>query len=325
MPLPKEQKNFSEKAKLDLQKRQATLLREGVPGVLKEAAKEMYNNPVINAAIGIAPGAGDVQAGLEAAASAREGDWKGTLLNGIGVLPGIPALGGIVKSFDKTADALRAAPRAQEFEEARKEGVRLLGLPESNTAMDRAKAMGYDVDVYHGTRDDIKQIDKSKVKSNFDQSFGFHTSTNPDEANIYADSVHNFWAGYDPKSQLAVPVESGANVMPLLIKADNPLNINATRTTASMKADEDRSEIIHRLVDAMSKGNSHDVVNIKAGVKSDFGGDNVVVMKPSNIRSRFAAFNPAKADSTDVLAGVGAGGLGLAAALRALQEEEQYQ
>lgn len=91
MPLPKEQ-YMPESSKLDMQKRQATLLREGGKGLFKEAAKEIYNNPAINTAISLTPGIGDAQAGLEAIASAREGDWTGAGLNALGVLPFVPAL-----------------------------------------------------------------------------------------------------------------------------------------------------------------------------------------------------------------------------------------
>lgn len=91
MPLPKDQR-MPESSKLDMQKRQATLLREGGPGLFKEAAKEIYNNPAINTAISLSPIVGDAQAGLEAIASAREGDWTGAGLNAVGLLPFVPAL-----------------------------------------------------------------------------------------------------------------------------------------------------------------------------------------------------------------------------------------
>lgn len=45
------------------------------------------------------------------------------------------------------------APQADALETARRNAVEMLGLPENNTAMDRARAMG-GVDVYHGTKQD---------------------------------------------------------------------------------------------------------------------------------------------------------------------------
>lgn len=109
MPLPKEQ-YMPESSKLDMQRRQATLLREGGKGLFKEAAKEMYDNPVVNTAISLTPGIGDAQAGLEAIASAREGDWAGAGLNALGVLPFVPALAGtFVGKGSRTWDAAQAA------------------------------------------------------------------------------------------------------------------------------------------------------------------------------------------------------------------------
>ena len=55
---------------------------------------------------------------------------------------------------------LKVAPRDSALEIARQNAVKMLGLPENNTAMDRAIAMGY-VPAYHGTTGDIKNFDKA--------------------------------------------------------------------------------------------------------------------------------------------------------------------
>jgi hypothetical protein len=55
----------------------------------------------------------------------------------------------IVKA-GKAAKATKPLPREAALETARKNAVEMLGLPESNTAMDRARAMGY-IDYLHGT------------------------------------------------------------------------------------------------------------------------------------------------------------------------------
>jgi len=55
--------------------------------------------------------------------------------------------------------------KAQEI--ASKNAETLLGLPKGNTAMDRAKAMGFNVEnpVYHGTSADIEKFDlRGKTK-----------------------------------------------------------------------------------------------------------------------------------------------------------------
>ena len=55
---------------------------------------------------------------------------------------------------------LKVAPRDDALEAARQNAVKMLGLPENNTAMDRAIAQGY-VPAYHGTTGDIRNFDKA--------------------------------------------------------------------------------------------------------------------------------------------------------------------
>lgn len=100
MPLPRNQ-YMPASAQADLAGRATDLKTGGLPELLRKAGKEMYDNPVVNTAISLTPGAGDLQSGLEALASAREGDWTGAALNGVGVLPFVPAL--------STVKALREA------------------------------------------------------------------------------------------------------------------------------------------------------------------------------------------------------------------------
>jgi hypothetical protein len=235
------------------------------------------------------------------------------------------------------AEALRnpAAPRAAEFEEARKEGVRLLGLPENNTAMDRARAMGFE-DAYHGTKKDITEFNPDAGTGARSET-GSWLTKDPELANTYANSV------------------GGGNVMPLMVRTKGFGEVDAggrnwnridpdTVVRHSNGTDSAVSEYMDKLYDDFSDTNTlaqisraekdkglhilevRDRGPHSHGVSDDVGlADNMVVFDPTAIRSRFAAFNPAKKDSTNILAGVGAGGLGLAAALRAAQEEEQYQ
>lgn len=79
-------------AKEDINNQLSVFEQGGLPGVLKEGAQKMYENPVVNTAISLAPGAGDLQSAFEALKSAREGDWTGAGLNAVGVLPFVPAL-----------------------------------------------------------------------------------------------------------------------------------------------------------------------------------------------------------------------------------------
>lgn len=93
-----EQQYLPASAKNDLKKRQDTLGKSGVPGVLSEAAKEMYDNPAVNSAIGFTPIVGDVQSGAEAIRALSQGNIGEGLLNAVGVLPFVPALGTTLKN-----------------------------------------------------------------------------------------------------------------------------------------------------------------------------------------------------------------------------------
>lgn len=82
-----------------------------------------------------------------------------------------------------------------------------LGLLSSNTAMDRAKALGYDTPVYHGTNQDIEAFNvEGKGKT---AGAGAFLTTNPITAETY------------------VSASGGGNILPLLLRKDNFLTANA--------------------------------------------------------------------------------------------------
>jgi len=83
-----------------------------------------------------------------------------------------------------------------------------LGLPANNTAMDRAKAMGYTTKGYTGAVEDIRiaDVNKSKGKSS---DTGIWFTDSPDRANTYAGSF------------------SGGNVTPALLNQGNTLTVEA--------------------------------------------------------------------------------------------------
>lgn len=90
----------------DLAGREKDIQRGKTVELLRRAGGEMYNNPIVNTAIGMAPVLGDIQAGVEAYRSAQAGDWGNAGLNAAGMLPFIPMLGktvwhGSPHTFDK--------------------------------------------------------------------------------------------------------------------------------------------------------------------------------------------------------------------------------
>ena len=86
-------RNLPETAREDLAGREQDIQRGKTVELLRRAGKEMYENPIVNTAIGLSPVLGDIQAGVEAYRSAQAGDWGNAGLNAVGMLPFIPMLG----------------------------------------------------------------------------------------------------------------------------------------------------------------------------------------------------------------------------------------
>ena len=99
--------NLPESARKDLAQRAQDVEREGVVGMLRKASGEMYNNPIVNTAIGFTPVLGDVQAAGETMAALNRGaPWQETAGYAAGMLPFVPMLGktvwhGSPHTFDK--------------------------------------------------------------------------------------------------------------------------------------------------------------------------------------------------------------------------------
>jgi hypothetical protein len=92
-------------------------------------------------------------------------------------------------------------------EQARINANKMLGLPENNTYLDRAKV--YNTPAYHGTRSDVKALDPSKAQFAREGS-GTWLSENPHIANTYAGKMDG-------------------NVMPLLVKTKKYGEIDALK------------------------------------------------------------------------------------------------
>lgn len=143
-------------------------------GLLGDVLKGAKRNPdnlktieSIKGLLGATPGVGDVIAADDAINYAKQGQYGMSALAGVGALPLIPSMVGMVgkgakiadPDFLKAANATKSKVKTQyelAHEIAQKNAALPaekggLGLPPNNTAMDRAKAMGFDTQVYHGT------------------------------------------------------------------------------------------------------------------------------------------------------------------------------
>ena len=99
---------------------------------------------------------GDVASGLLAAQDVSKGNYGSAALNSLGLLPFVPSMGASIKNVGKSAKTeFELAHDLAQQRAALPIAKGGLGLPASNTAMDRAKAMGFDTDVYHGTNQNI--------------------------------------------------------------------------------------------------------------------------------------------------------------------------
>lgn len=116
-------------AKEDLNNRLSVFEQGGLPELLKQGASEMYRNPIVNTAISLTPGAGDVQSGFDAYESAQKGNYPEAAANALGLIPGIPALGGVTT---KIGHALENA-YTQYYKRAHYD-ARSLGMSAENAA-----------------------------------------------------------------------------------------------------------------------------------------------------------------------------------------------
>ena len=151
--------------------------------------------------------------------------------------------------------------KAQEI--ASKNAETLLGLPKGNTAMDRAKAMGYNTPAYHGTNVQF---------SEFGPNSWF--TTEPKYASDYAYVLQ-------PSGTAEAP-----QVIPTL------LNLGKTKEAQMFTTTDD-------VMKALGKKNtdSFTLSNVGGGSSSHY-----VIKDPANVRSQFAAFDPARANEPDLLA-----------------------
>jgi len=166
-----------------------------------------------------------------------------------------------------------------------------LGLPANNTAMDRAKAMGYTTNAYHGTpyNDNISEFKKSEIGKNFGiDEEGFYFTSSPQRASNYA--------MYD---EIGYPTDSG-QVIKAKLNMNYPLNIKLNKSLNSMIAQWDRDKDLYLEIIKNEGYGGARLINPK-------GEQVMMVLDPNQIRSPNAAFDPFRRDDADILAGVGVG------------------
>lgn len=164
-----------------------------------------------------------------------------------------------------------------------------LGLPVGNTAMDRAKAMGIDVETsyIHSTHNPFTKINEGGKFS------GIFTLPNY-SANYGTSNMPLVVRGEIATSNdLQRLVKRPTKKMQMAIDERIPNNVDITDATVEMQ----------KLRNELAK--KHGFSGVK--VTDEFGQDTVALVNPDNIRSRFAAFDPLrKTAATAAAAGLAA-------------------
>jgi len=227
---------------------------------------------------------------------------------------------------------------------ASKNAEKMLGLPKNNTAMQRAKALGFDLDVYHGSADisKTKEFDPSKVIDNVQYGGKFYSSVDPGYANKY---TTNTLMGESP-GVMPLKMKSGKRFeMDKPISSDDAANImeslgqyeRAAKIRASGKPYRSGSELFYFGLDSSLGNTQRGNAVLRSGFDSIHGDPlleitgkagkpHSVVDDASKLRSRFAAFDPARVNESDLLAGLapylGVGGL---LSLGLINKNEEYK
>jgi hypothetical protein len=174
-------------------------------------------------------------------------------------------------------------------------GLRRLPMDEASR-MARAKAIGFEPGTWHhGTNRNVAAFDPGAIGSATGSPVnGFSFTSSPDLASDFAKLAAVRQRGGSP------------NVIPARLRWKNPAE--ADLKGASLK----RHDIAANLTEAVERG--HDAlilrnVKMKVGRNPARVSDVAIVLRPEQIRSVFAKFDPKNATSGDLLAGLAAAGL----------------
>ena len=175
---------------------------------------------------------------------------------------------------------------------AQKNATKMLGLPKDNTAADRAKALGFSDEVlYHGTVNDFPAFATSNRSS-------VYASDSPPIAGIYADATG--------RHRGLREVNAGPNILPIVARGKAIEVSDLGPSGHGWWTDNLASALgIDTSIRPMAKrAKDFGIDRIKVTNMSDLGGEQTqhIFPDPSVIRSRFAAFDPARVNENDLLA-----------------------
>ena len=199
--------------------------------------------------------------------------------------------------------------------------------------MARAREMGFgDTEYYHGTRSDFGEF--GRIDGGNAYGDGYYFTKDPADGSRYATG--------EGVNRITVEGNAGPNVMPVRLKDDQLFNERGIIAPDVLRRLEKAANEINpgyfkrgelaKTFDRAYKptgdnvlyqlpGKPNDVLRRAGfeGIESRMG---TVIFDPSNIRSRFAKFDPAKRGSSDILASMAPIGLGTVGALPLLADRD---
>jgi len=308
---------FAARGLLDPESERIQEATQALPSVQRQARGLLSLDPqaesdtALDIAVGFTP-LQYPQAARDFERSRRAGDKLGM---GLATLAAVPVVGGVAKAAGKARKADVAAERAEALLTAQRNAAKPiseggLGLRPDNTPMERAEAMGFKDGLYHGAVNDFPFFEVNERRN-------VYATDEPVIADIYANAVG--------RHRGLREVNAGPNVIPLMYRGElievsdrGPTGGGWVRDNLAEKIGEAPRRNLYK--ELPSKGFS----GAKVTDMDDLGGRQTqyVFPDPTVLRSRFAAFDPAKLTSPDLLAGV-AGPTVLAAALLEQKRREK--
>ena len=164
-----------------------------------------------------------------------------------------------------------------------------LGLPAANTPMQRAAALGYDLPAYRGTNVDEASLyaNTQQIPGKVRSGTGAFMSENPQTASSYAG-------------------RPGGNVMPVMVRSQGMPTVNAQGAPWSDIGGRNTNQIAREALAAGQPGVRFQNVadpgaHLRGAGEVPEAANNLTVFNPADVRSRFAAFDPMKRESEDLM------------------------
>jgi hypothetical protein len=225
------------------------------------------------------------------------------------------------KKFGYLSDSPKTpiAPRQEALDKAQRNAALPveeggLGLPKDNTPEMRAEAMGHNVPAYHGTT--VWEAEDGRKLGDI-QAFNRLASTEIVGRKPSIDQM-GIWAS-DRPDELGAGMYSGSQgaIYPLLLRMENPKTTSfeqMARTASNLSTNKALGATeVPRVSDVEPyrqrlKEQGYDSLILRAKEGSPYtefvDQTGYVLLEPSQVRSRFAAFDPKRRNEADILAGV---------------------